>query len=484
MRHLCPKTKELAKRVFVYAVMVLAIVASVTFITLFVLGFRINIGDGQVEQYAFLQFDSTPSGATVQLDGITVSSKTPNKTSLKPGTHTVTMKKDGYQTWTKTLNIGAGTLTWLNYTLFVPKDLTVEPVLAYDQVYASSASPKSHSMLVQYSADAPSYDLVDLDSATAKATKIIIPATVYTGSAADGLAHNFQIIKWDDGGRYVLLRHTFGDSYEWLVLDTQNSNLSKNITRTFDIAITDIDFSGTNGNNYFVIESGDIRKLDLAAGTMSRVLISNASDLSVYEANIIAYVGQSDASGDRIIGIYRDGDDSPYVIKTTKEPSVMVTTSHYFKEDYVAYSEGDNVTILGGSYLSGIGSSTASLKLIATFKIAGNVSSLGFSPDGEYVLAQSSTSFSSYDLEYQTLSASPVTCASTDLPKTWLDDSYIWSNCSGNLMISEFDGTNAHAINPMAAGQSAALTRNGKYLYSIGKIETGYQLQRVRIILP
>lgn len=485
MSYLRPKTKELIKRILIYAVMVLAIIASVTFITLFVLGFRVNIGDGQVEQYAFLQFDSTPSGAVVRIDDVTVGSKTPNKISVKPGTHTITMKKNGYKTWTKTLSVGAGTLTWLNYTLFIPQDLIVEPILTYGQVYSSSTSPESHSMLIQYSADIPSYDLVDLDSAMAKVSKITLPSNVYTGSATDGLSHDFQTMKWDDDGRYVLLRHTFGENNEWIVLDTQNVSLSKNITKMFDIAITAIDFSGTSGNSYFVIESGDIRKLDLAGGTMSKVLVSNVSSIFVYGTNIIAYIGQVDESGDRSIGIYRNGDDLPYIIKTTKELAVEVSTSHYFKKDYIAYSEGDNVTVLGGSYVSSAESSADNLKLITSFETTGDVSSLSFSPSGEYILAQSGTSFSSYDLEYQKLSTVASSCAGTDLPKSWLDDSHIWSGCSGNLKISDFDGSNSHTINSILSGQSAALTHNGKYIYSINKTKDAtYQLQRVGIILP
>ena len=66
----------------------------------------------------------------------------------------------------------------------------------------------------------------------------------------------------------------------------------------------------------------------------------------------------------------------------------------------------------------------------------------------------------------------------------WLDDNYMWSDLGGSLTIREFDGTNKHTINAVQAGQGVTLTDNGRYLYSINKSTTGYQLQRVRMILP
>lgn len=122
------KRRKLFKRFLINTIMVSAVLVTVTVITLFMLGFRFDADNGNLEQNAFLQFDSIPSGATVSVDGVVASSKTPNKSSVTAGKHTVVMWRDGYQTWQKTLSVKSGTLTWLNYTLLIPKTLTVGPV--------------------------------------------------------------------------------------------------------------------------------------------------------------------------------------------------------------------------------------------------------------------------------------------------------------------------------------------------------------------
>jgi hypothetical protein len=66
----------------------------------------------------------------------------------------------------------------------------------------------------------------------------------------------------------------------------------------------------------------------------------------------------------------------------------------------------------------------------------------------------------------------------------WLDENHLWSDREGKLTIREFDGADLYTINDVTFGQDAALTNNGRYIYSINKTKTGSQLQRVRMILP
>lgn len=483
MKKISKVQKELIRRVLVYCLMVLAVIASVALVTFIILGFRLNLVNGEIERYAFLHFSSTPSGSIVSVDGKNVSNKTPNKVSVEPGEHTIVMKKPGYQTWTKTISVEAGTLKWLNYALFVPDTLAVEPLTAYPQIYSSLTSPKGRSILVQPSESAPIFDLIDVSSDSPKTINLTVPETVYSESATIGVNHSFKVQNWDESGRYVLVKHTYNDQFEWLVLDVQNINLSKNITQMFDINISVIDFAGATGNKFYIIESNGLRKLDLLAETISRLLVGNVSDFKVYESNTVIYIGSGNVAGNKVVGIYRDGDESSYILKTTDSAeAIKIATVHYFNEDYVAYSIGRNVSILGGRYPSSVADSATSLQLITTFDVADEPSDFGFSPTGEFLMARDSSAFYTYDLEYQSLSSSGVGCAATQSLIGWLDENYLWSTCDDSLVIREFDGANKHDINSAISGQAVALTHSGRYLYSIGKVESGYQLQRVQMI--
>ena len=108
------KQIKLLKRAVLYVVMSLSVFIIVTFIAFFVLGYRFDVDNGQIEQYAFLQFSSSPSGAVVKVDGGEVNSKTPNSTSVRAGQHNVSMQLDGYETWQKSVNLKSGIKECLN----------------------------------------------------------------------------------------------------------------------------------------------------------------------------------------------------------------------------------------------------------------------------------------------------------------------------------------------------------------------------------
>lgn len=477
------------KQILVYVIMTSAVFVIVTLITLTMLGFRFDANNGNLEQYAFLQFSSIPSGATVVVDGVVLGSKTPNKISVPAGKHKIEMWRDKYETWHKSINVKSGTLTWLNYTLLVPKKLTVESVANYESIYLTLASPKGNYMLIQKQSNKPTFDLVDLSSDTIKSTNITIPADIYSEATTPGINHIFKIEKWNNDERYVLVNHTYGEKSEWLVLDTQNVSQTKNITKLFDLVISGVTFSENSGNTLYAVDSNDIRKLDLSTETISKPLVSNVNGFDVYnESKVITYVNNSTTGVDgRSVGLYREGDEKPSVIRTvtgSADIPLHIATTHYFNEDYVIISHGGKVDVLSGSYPNTTSDNTNSMKVVASFEVKKNIENLMFSPTGEYVFIQSGAYFASYDLEYQKLASSTVKGTGAVPTLKWLDDNYVWSDRDGKLTIREFDGANIHMINSVVTNQDATLTNNGRYLYSIGKSVQGYQLQRVRMILP
>ncbi|MEI6229016.1 MAG: PEGA domain-containing protein [Candidatus Saccharibacteria bacterium] len=474
------------KIIAIYAGMTSLTVATALFIIMLVLGFRLDTDSGQIEQLSLLQFNSSPIGATVAVDGKVVSGQTPNKTSATEGNHEIVVWREGYETWRKTVYVKPGSMTWLNYILLVPQKMTSESVANYDTLAASLASPGGKYMMIHKKADAPVFDLVDLSGDTVKTTELTMPKKTYSEAYNNNAKHSFVVDKWDPGERYVLVKHIYSDKFEWLVMDTQNADTTKNITKLFNLTFDNLLFSGNGGNVLFVLESGNIRKVDTNAETISKLLVSNVVQFSLYGSNIITYIGAADMVG-RVVGLYRDGDTAPYIIKTITGDATVplrVAAGYYFKEDYVAISSGKQVEILKGNYQNAIISDASGLKHFAIFDAASDISDLSFSHGGQYILAQSGTSFSSYDLEYQKPTTSTIDAVGSAAHLSWLNGSYLWSDNGGNLNTREFDNANSRIINPVVVGQDATVTVNGRYIYSIGKSESGYQLQRVRIILP
>jgi hypothetical protein len=481
------KKQLLIRRIITYTVMVLAVLVIVAGTILFILGYRLDGDKGRLEQGALVQFDSLPTGADVLIDGTSIHANTTSKQSVVAGVHAFKMQKYGYQDWSKTLNVKAGTLEWLDYVRLVPTNLPTQSVENYPTVYGEKASPDYKWVLVQEKADTPTFQLVDLRSQTVKSSTITVPTSVYTDATTEGVTHSFAIESWDTDGRYVIVKHTYNDKSEYIVVDTQDVATSVNVSQLLSISLTELKFSGTSGNVLYGLSDGVVRKLDLSSATISRGLVTNVSSFNMFDTNIITYTGADPANtAHQVAGIYREGDEASHILRTVDDLTTPLTiaATQYYSDDYVAISEGLKVTVLKGNYPSPSDVASASLKPYDEFKTSANIDSTSFSETGDHLVVQSGLNFTSYEVEYMRRTDATVTTSETT-PHTlqWLDDAYLWAVYDGHLSIREFDGTNTHVIMGMEPGFDATLSQNGKYLYGMAKSANGYQLQRVTMIL-
>lgn len=483
------KKQLLLRRIAISAVATIAVIIIATITILLMLGYRLDSDNGRLEQGALLQFDSSPNGADVAVDGKTVSGRTATKQTVIAGTHTIKMSKSGYQDWNRTLDIAAGTLTWLDYTRLVPNERPVEKVANYATLVGLSVSPDSKWALAQETSQAPEFSLVDLRSEEVKSSTITVPATSYSEATTEGVAHAFTIISWDSGSRYSLVKHTYNDQTEWLVVDTQNVAQTVNATQLLSVAFKDLQFAGTSGKVlYGLTTDGAIRKVDLGAATISRAFVTHVESFSIFDNNILSYVGtDANDTAQRVAGVYRDGDESAHVLRTITSPDAVlkIATGRYFSDDYVAIAEGAAVTILKGKYPSSSSQDNTSLAPFATLELTGPVSALSFSPASDYVLAQSGTTFKSYEIEHARGDVGAVTAAEGKAASTlkWLDSAHLWNDDNNTLTMRDFNGINTFSIMTVEPGFNASLSQNGRFFYAVGKSDTGYHLQRVKMIL-
>jgi len=71
-----------------------------------------------------LVLTSEPSGAEIEINGEFIGN-TPTTIATKDGSVTLRMKKAGFQTWERTLNLNPGDRRTINSQLMRPEDMTV-----------------------------------------------------------------------------------------------------------------------------------------------------------------------------------------------------------------------------------------------------------------------------------------------------------------------------------------------------------------------
>lgn len=481
------KQRLLIQRIVVSILASLVVVFAVIVTIFFMLGYRLE--SGSLAQGALLQFDSSPNGADVWVDGAFVSGRTATKQTVVSGLHSVRMTKSGYEDWNRTLELAAGTLTWLDYIRLVPVNRPAQAVLSFSQLHDVVFSPQGQFALAQEAISVPDFRLIDLRSETVTDSRLTVSSELISDATTEGVTHTYSIESWNTGGRYVLIKHTYNTATEWLSLDTQDRANDKNISQLLGIGLRSVTYSGTNGTQFYALaDDNTIRKLDSNARTISAVLVPNVESFSLYDSTIISFVSRTpEQSGSKQAGVYRDGDQAPHLLRTgvPEANTLLITTTRYAGDTYVAIAESQEVTILKGSYPTSSDEDASSLKPQASMQLDAAVEKLSFSPEGDFLLMQARDSFKSYELEHQRSASGSVATLEDGSQDTlyWLDLAHLWNTGTGALTMRDFNGLNAHTIMKSAPGYAASLSQNDRYFYGIGQSDFGYSLQRVLLIL-
>ena len=480
------KRKQLLQRIVVYSGMSVAVVALVVVLLFVVQGYRLNREDGRIEQGSLMQFDSKPNGADVSIDGIPLGSKTASKATVSSGSHFVTMNKEGYRQWQKSVNIAPGAVLWLNYSRLIPVDVQVEKVADFTQVDGGLASPDNKWMAVKENHVNATISLFDVSREEVKTNTIEIPATDYTAPAV-GKGQNFSLETWDPSSRYLLVRHTYNDgAFEWLVVDTENPSQTKNITRLLGVTMSKVVFSGNN-NILYVQTDNDVRRVDVGAATLSRPLIGNVAEFTVHDRNTLVFATFNDpqAGGTRSVGYYEDGAEKPHTLRSYNDDGktpLHIALDKYFGDVYIAIAYGETIDIMTGR-LPADQEEMAKMTSVISFTQSTGVDFLDMRTNGRFVTVQKGNDVQVYDLELKNLTKTTLKGSPTTKKVGWLDGYNLWSNLDGTLRLYEFDGANQQDIMPALTGQTVSLSPDGTFLYGITSGENNKTyLTRARLI--
>lgn len=479
------KKQLLIQRVIVLSAMFVSICVIVVATMLSILGYRLDGLNGRFEQGALVQFESVPAGARVSIDDQYFNT-TPTKRSVLSGERAFAMDRDGYRPWTKTVNLEAGTLLWLDYVRLIPTNLQRSVVAEYESVSAMKTSDDLQAIAIQNDPATPQFELIDIRNREVSATTIQLPASLYGRSADATLERSFTLDHWDEDGRYMMIQHVFEDTREWLVVDTENVSRSINVTRLLSIELADLEFASTSGNILFGLTNGVVRKIDLGNATISRGLITNVSSFSVYDSNILSYVGTDPVDSTiHVAGVYRDGDTSPVIVhrSNNKDARLFIDTSRYFNDRYIAVADQSMLTVYRGDYPSNE-SDVENLTELLNISATSAVTALSFSPTGNYVIAQSGSDFIGYEVEYDRVHQAAVSTDENSVRTLrWLDGALLWGVQDGMLSFREFDGLNRNTIMPAVPGFDVTLSQNGRYVYAMTRTDETFRLERVTLIL-
>jgi len=468
---------------FVYGIMILAVVAIVAVLVLFVQGYRFNRYNGRLEQGGLVQFDSQPSGATVTADNSELANKTASKIVLSAGTHTITIDKDGYNPWKKDVIVKPGTVLWLNYALLFPTNPKVNTAVRYTSVASALPSPNERMMAVLADATIPEITLTTLDTDRPVTTKFTVPTSAYT-QPADGTVQSFSLLEWDKDSHLLLMKHTVNNTQEYISVDSRDASRAVNVSAGLGVSVSAMHYALNDSNVvYMLTASHELRRGNISSMTLSGPLASAVGGFSVSESNVIVYETLPDINDQRIVGYVSSDSSKAKVLSSYSglgSTALLASSESYYGEHYVVILHGTTLDILKGDLPASDSNAVLSLSHYASVTVAGGGDYLDFSPDNNrMVYVTKGTRITTYDLELKDVATTTLQEPLTrDIQ--WLDGYHMMSaNKDGYYY--DYDGTNSQKFASNVLDLPGALESGNKYLYYFTKSGTETLLNRVQM---
>ena len=310
--------------------MFLAVVMLVGFLTLIVTGYSFNLkglsrdDEELVERTGLVQVGSLPTGATIMIDGeAPLLLRTNGSRAMRVGEHTITLTKDGYDTWQKTVRVAEGMMYRVNYPRLFLKEREAEEVLTFEKpVKYVSVSPNKEKMLVVQ--EGKTY-LLELNTAK-PALKLL-----YEEEVAD--------VEWSGNSERILAMVAEGRA----VLSVKNAAERTVINET----TVEVKFETEAGERLLVLlDDKTLREIDVKTKITSEPLAKEVIRFD-NDGDRVVYLTRQQVKDEwqNQVRTMRVGAEDTALMRLTANADAQILTMRYFTETYFGIIDGDELKI-------------------------------------------------------------------------------------------------------------------------------------------
>ena len=373
---------------------------------------------------------------------------------LSAGEHNVTLTKDGYDSWSRNVNISEGLLYRLHYPRLFLQDTTTEEILNVDNATYKSFSPDGSRLLLIEGITA--WQLIELNDQVIKTTTIdvtsLFPGNLEQTSGQIDTAI-ITSLDWDQDGSHVLVSVQVDDTAEWILIDIRDTDKSINLTKAFKGELSQVQILDHSANNLLALIDKSLYKIDVSGRSLSLTTASDVFYYDHYDANDVIFSTVSTESGDTsdyYIATLRLSDNKIEKLIDTDVPAQAII-SKFYDDKYFVVLQGGTLSLY--DYEKRDSKQDYELAFIPdTLKVGHN---------GEFVIAYSDNNIATLDMETKSITEWQTSSDDFD----WIDSDMVYDIDQGDLVVYDYDGLNRRIIARDATAGTPAAIVNDKWLY-------------------
>ncbi|HEX5394967.1 MAG TPA: PEGA domain-containing protein [Candidatus Saccharimonadales bacterium] len=410
-------------------------------------GYGVNPKTGDIVQNSLLFVNSNPGGADVYINDQLQSSKTAARLILPAGSYKLSIKKDGYRDWTRTVTLDESSVARYVYPFLFPSEPRVVALKTYDkQPPLITQSPDRRWLLVQRPALSNGdvvFDEYDTKAFQKAPQPLVVPSGVFSTTTGSVLKE----VEWSTDNKNVILSNSYKGGSEFIIFNRDVPAQSVNINKIFKVSPTQVALRDKKISQLYIYTKKDGKLL--VANTSNSKLSPLLNDVIAFKPsgpNLINYVSAAGAPKDMALARIWDGKLS-YTLHTFKAGKQYLIDEAQFQGHwyYVAGSSSDERVNVYKDPLDTLkNASIRHASPILSLSLLG-ATEVSFSNNTRFIEAQNGHDFSVYDLEQKNFYRYTL-----DAPMAavlhWMDGHRLIGQSQGKFFAMDYDSTNQQLL--------------------------------------
>jgi hypothetical protein len=431
-------------------------------------GFGIN-KNGKVIQNGLFFFSSQPHPAQIYINGNLKSARTNTRLSLPAGVYDVTLARNGYRDWHRTIVLEGGSVERFDYPFLIPKVLTPKKVAGYaSPTHIMTQSPDRRWLMVQKPGDIRSFDVYDLKNPATRPVKITLPAGLLTKASG---AEGWQAGVWAGDNKHVLLRHVYDGKVEYIMIDRTDAAKSVNLDSALSMHPKRLTLNNGKYDQYYLYgsPSGRISQASLEDPS-PRPYLDHVLAYKSYGDDTMLYITPEGAKKGKVLLKLRSGKQTSVIRSFRAGSSYLVNLTEYSGTLYVAAgASADNKVYIYKDPAAQLAVDPGSAPVPVQVLHVKRPNYLSFSDNAQFVMTERAAEFGVYDIENDQVYhyKSPKTLDKPQRHAYWMDGDRLMYVSGGKLTIFDYDNINRQVLIQASPRYEPVFTPDFKSVYTL-----------------
>lgn len=468
MDFLDPKKKRAHKiRLYIgYALMGLALIVGSMVLFFEARGFDLDRKTGEIIQNGLVFAGAHPESAQIYVNGKREGS-TNTRLTIPAGDYNFEYRRDSYRTWSRSFSLGGSELVRLDYAFLFPENLNSQAIRNYPQNPAfATQSPDRKWVVIQQPDSLRGFDLLDISNQNQPTvTSFALPE----GLLSNGATHKLETIEWSNDNRRFIVKHTFGNSSEFVLVDREKPAESVNLNRHFNLQLHSVALRDKKFDKLHLLDAagGTLRFGDLKSKQLS-VVANKVFSFKSYSDDVVFYVTSEGAKKNTVRAVIRKGDKNHTLRSMSVSKTYPIDITRYDNVWYLAVSSpSEKKAYIYHDVFKDLERSPVRTPFpLAVFKLD-NIQKISVSANTRFISVQSGAEFAVFDAEYDRSYQYDTKLKLGGQIAEWMDGHRLTAVVNNKLLVWEYDGINQQTLVNARPGFLPFFDRDYDFLYTL-----------------